>query len=63
MPLATNGVAQKHSIGTVLRFTAIFAAFASTLAAAATNHLIKRVPISGDEGWDYITADTEGVLA
>ena len=43
-----------------LRFMALFAALASTLAAAAAYHVIKRVPIPGDEGWDYITADTEG---
>jgi YVTN family beta-propeller protein len=31
------------------------------LALAADNyHVIKRIPIPGDSGWDYITADTEG---
>jgi DNA-binding beta-propeller fold protein YncE len=28
--------------------------------AAGANHVVKRIPISGDTGWDYITADTEG---
>ena len=27
---------------------------------AAGYHVSKRIPISGDTGWDYITADTEG---
>src|SRR5581483_12422966 len=34
--------------------------FAVGLLAATTYHVIKRIPIPGDEGWDYITADTEG---
>jgi len=28
--------------------------------AADTYHVIKRIPIPGDSGWDYITADTDG---
>lgn len=36
----------------------IFAAFALT--AMAAYHILKRIPIAGDGGWDYITADTEG---
>jgi DNA-binding beta-propeller fold protein YncE len=32
----------------------------STLAAAGGYHVIKRIPIPGDSGWDYITADSEG---
>ena len=31
-----------------------------TLAAADTYHVIKRISIPNDSGWDYITADTEG---
>jgi DNA-binding beta-propeller fold protein YncE len=27
---------------------------------AAGYHVVKRIPIGGDNGWDYITADTEG---
>ena len=38
----------------------MFAAFAFTLAAADAYHVIKRIPIPGDTGWDYITADTAG---
>jgi DNA-binding beta-propeller fold protein YncE len=39
---------------------ALAATLASVLAAAGSYHLIKRIPIPGDAGWDYITADTEG---
>ena len=39
---------------------ALAATLASALAAAGSYHLIKRIPIPGDAGWDYITADTEG---
>jgi DNA-binding beta-propeller fold protein YncE len=30
------------------------------LLAAGGYHVVKRMPIAGDGGWDYITADTEG---
>lgn len=33
---------------------------ASTLAAAGERHLIKKIAIPGDYGWDYLTADSEG---
>src|SRR5579859_6360837 len=39
---------------------ALFLIFASSLAAADSYHLIKTIPIPGDYGWDYLTADTEG---
>lgn len=32
----------------------------SALAAAPAYHVIKRIPIPGDYGWDYVTADTQG---
>jgi DNA-binding beta-propeller fold protein YncE len=35
-------------------------ALATTLAAASEYHLIKRIPIPGDYGWDYLTADSDG---
>jgi DNA-binding beta-propeller fold protein YncE len=38
----------------------LFAVFTSAIRAADTYHIIKRIPIPGDSGWDYITADTEG---
>jgi DNA-binding beta-propeller fold protein YncE len=36
------------------------AALTSVAAAAGSYHIVKRIPIAGDTGWDYITADTEG---
>lgn len=33
---------------------------ASAVAAASGYRVIKRIPIPGDTGWDYITADSEG---
>ena len=43
-----------------LRSLILIAVFASILAAAAAYHVIKRIPIPGNDGWDYITADTQG---
>lgn len=37
----------------------LFTALSSTLAAGAY-HLIKKIPIPGDGGWDYVAADSEG---
>lgn len=48
------------TFGLAVRWLALFASFASVLAAADTYHVIKRIPIPGDSGWDYITVDTEG---
>jgi len=31
-----------------------------SVTAADTYHVVKRIPIPGDSGWDYITADTDG---
>src|SRR5579864_3301056 len=39
---------------------ALFLICASSLAAADSYHLINRISIPGDYGWDYLTADTEG---
>jgi DNA-binding beta-propeller fold protein YncE len=39
---------------------ALFVVLAATLLAQGGYHLIKRIPISGDYGWDYLTADSEG---
>src|SRR5215467_8474513 len=43
-----------------LRFGSLFVVLTSILSAAEPYHLIKTVPIPGDYGWDYLTADTEG---
>lgn len=38
----------------------LFLALAVTLGAAGGYHLLKTIPIPGDYGWDYLTADSEG---
>ena len=38
----------------------LFALLPAWLGAESGYHLIKRIPIPGDYGWDYLTADTEG---
>lgn len=37
-----------------------FAMLASALAADGAYHLIRKIPIPGDGGWDYVAADSEG---
>ncbi len=37
-----------------------FAMLASALAAEGGYHLIKKIPIAGDAGWDYVAADSQG---
>ncbi len=38
---------------------ALFLTFAATLGAAGGYHFLKTIPIPGDYGWDYLTADSE----
>lgn len=38
---------------------ALFLTLAATLGAASGYHLLKTIPIPGDYGWDYLTADSE----
>ena len=38
----------------------VVAAVVATLSAAAGYHVVKRISIAGDNGWDYITADAAG---
>jgi DNA-binding beta-propeller fold protein YncE len=48
---------------TALRFIGgglLLCALAVTLQAAGGYHVIKKIPIPGDYGWDYLTADTDG---
>jgi hypothetical protein len=46
-------------LGRGVRFAVLLLAPVMILAAADTGyHVIKRIPILGDSGWDYITADT-----
>lgn len=42
-----------------MRPLVLFAALAATGFAAEGRHLIKKIPIPGDYGWDYLTADSE----
>jgi DNA-binding beta-propeller fold protein YncE len=39
--------------------SAIFGLLAIAIAAAGQYHLIKKIPIPGDGGWDYVAADSE----
>ncbi len=41
------------------RWIAIVCTCAATLLAAGSYHLLKRIPIPGDYGWDYLTADSD----
>ena len=40
-------------------FCVTFATIATALAAAGAYHLIRKIPIPGDGGWDYVAADSE----
>lgn len=41
------------------RWLALFIAVAALVAATGSRHLIKKIPVGGDYGWDYLTADSE----
>ena len=43
-----------------IRRAALFLTLTATLSAAGGYHLLKSIPIPGDYGWDYLTADSEG---
>jgi DNA-binding beta-propeller fold protein YncE len=47
----------------IMRLTAgslvLFAAAAIAMSAAGAYHLIKKIPIPGDGGWDYVAADSD----
>src|SRR5450755_1020314 len=49
-----------HVPRAVLAFAAAVTALTCVAAAASAYHIVKRIPIAGDTGWDYITADTDG---
>jgi DNA-binding beta-propeller fold protein YncE len=44
----------------IVRWMTLFTVFAATVAAAGSYHVIKRIPIPGDYGWDYVAADSVG---
>ncbi len=48
------------SLRALIPWIASLALLAIPLAAAGTYRVIRRIPIAGDSGWDYITADTDG---
>src|SRR5579864_6973769 len=50
---------EPNSLRALVLWLASLALLAVPLAAAGTYHVIKRIPIAGDSGWDYITADAE----
>ena len=37
-----------------------FALAIGAMAAGSEYHLIRKIPVPGDYGWDYLTADSEG---
>lgn len=47
------------AFGLISSLLVLSAALGSTLRAAPAYHVIKRIPISRDYGWDYLTADSE----
>lgn len=46
--------------GAAAGFGVLFAALFAVVSAAGSYHIVKRIPVAGDTGWDYITADTDG---
>jgi DNA-binding beta-propeller fold protein YncE len=44
----------------IARWLALFVVLAAARAATDGYHLLKTIPIPGDYGWDYLTADSEG---
>ncbi len=42
------------------RWLALLPVIVTALAAAGGRHLMKKIPVPGDYGWDYLTADSEG---
>ncbi len=53
----------KRAVAGILRIAAgalvFLAAFTIAMAAAGAYHLIKKIPIPGDGGWDYVAADSD----
>lgn len=47
------------SAAALLRALLLFSAAACALAAAGGYHIVARIPIPGDTGWDYATADSD----
>lgn len=47
-------------LGGLIRYLALLLIIGSAVMAAGEYHPVKRIPIPGDTGWDYITADSGG---
>ena len=43
-----------------LKLTPVIILLSAGLAAAGGRHVIRKIPVPGDYGWDYLTADSEG---
>src|ERR1700680_2457575 len=43
-----------------IRRIAVLSVLAGGMLAAATRHVISRISVPGDYGWDYLTADSDG---
>ena len=60
MPSRTARLKRRGSTGALLCAIPLFLAAACALAAAAAGyHIVARIPIAGDTGWDYVTADSD----
>lgn len=49
-----------NTVRSSARYLAVFVTLAATLAAAGGYRLLQTIPVPGDYGWDYLTADSEG---
>jgi YVTN family beta-propeller protein len=56
---ARKGIVKKPQPSFAIAGFALLGLLLATMAAAAAYRASKRIPIPGDTGWDYITADTE----
>jgi len=52
-------VTNSNTLSSQVRWLAVFVVLATALGAAGGRHLIRKIPVPGDYGWDYLTADTE----
>jgi DNA-binding beta-propeller fold protein YncE len=56
-------IVMKSTVTGILRLAGVMLAFFTTFAiamgAAGAYHLIKKIPIPGDGGWDYVAADSD----
>jgi hypothetical protein len=62
MPVRERATTQRGLImqWNVMKWFSLVVVFTTCVVAASGYRLIKRIPVPGDYGWDYLTADTEG---